>query len=93
MFTEYSILIPLCQKYNTNLTEVRKWVSDGKILNYFENESNFCVLVEFKKGKSKRYQFQRFFTIGDKTHCSVDSSFDDNTAPTELSRLLNQKFE
>ena len=59
-------------------SEIESWTKGGKIIKMFDNKNNMCLLIEFKhdeKDKNPLYQYQRFFTIGDKTVCSVDKEF------------------
>lgn len=68
----------LLAKHGLDKAVFDEWTDGGKVIKTFDNPDNLCVLVKFEdesRYANHNYYFQRFFTIGDKTECSVDKEF------------------
>jgi hypothetical protein len=85
------------QRNNIDVDVVEEWTEGGEVISVFENDDNLCLLVEFKDDtdvkQATEYSFQRYFTIGEKTVCSVDKTFIEAEAVTLAAKLLNKKYE
>ena len=87
----------ILQNNKIDVEVVKEWTEGGEIISLFENEDNLCLLVQFKDDsaveQATEYSFQRYFTIGEKTVCSVDKTFIEAEAVTLVAKLLNKKYE
>lgn len=87
----------ILQNNKIDVEVVKEWTEGGEIISVFENEDNLCLLVQFKDDsaveQATEYSFQRYFTIGEKTVCSVDKTFIEAEAVTLVAKLLNKKYE
>ena len=87
----------ILQRNKIDVEVVKEWTEGGEIISLFENEDNLCLLVQFKDDsgveKATEYSFQRYFTIGEKTVCSVDRTFFEVESATLVGQLLNKKYE
>lgn len=87
----------ILQRNSVDVEVVKEWTEGGEVISVFENEDNLCLFVQFKDDslveKATEYSFQRYFTIGEKTVCSVDKTFIDAEAATLVAKLLNKKYE
>lgn len=91
----------ILQRNNIDVEVVKEWTEGGEVLSIFQNDYNLCLLVKFKHDEESNlvidpkdeYSFQRYFTIGDETVCSVDKTFTEIEAATLVGRLLNNKHK
>lgn len=87
----------ILQNNKIDVEVVKEWTEGGEIISVFENEDNLCLLVQFKDDsaveQATEYSFQRYFTIGEKTVCSIDKTFIEAEAVTLAGKLLNKKYE
>ena len=94
-------LIEAFKNKGLNPKVLEEWIYGGDIIKFFENDSNICVLVKFEDDNESNlvcdpideYSFQRYFSIGDRTVCSVDKNFLMTDAPELIASLLNAKYE
>lgn len=94
----------LLAKHNIDPEVFEEWTDSkgtGKILKIFDNPDNLCVLVKFEDDSryaNHNYQFQRFFSLGHLSLCSVDKDFyekdlldKENAAAILVSLSVNEK--
>jgi hypothetical protein len=94
-------LIEAFKNKGLNPKVLEECIEGGKIIKFFENDRNICVLVKFEDDSESNlvvdprdeYSFQRYFSIGDRTACSVDKNFFMTDAPELIANLLNAKYE
>jgi hypothetical protein len=75
-----------------DLSVLEEWTEGGNIINLFDNENNICLLVVFD-GEQDEFSFQRYFSLGEKTVCSVDKNFFNHESAKLVAELLNAKYE
>lgn len=85
-------LIEIFKNKGLNPDVLGEWTDGGDLIKVFENDSNICVLVKFK-GDEDEYSFQRYFSLGTNTVCSVDKNFFMTDAPELIANLLNANYE
>lgn len=81
---------------NIDIEVVNDWVDEQKIIMQKESDGNFIVAcIDDSAGEGQQvYSFMRFFTIGEKTVCSVDFQSDNTIQMIEkLTRLLVKQHE
>lgn len=69
-----------------------EWADGGEVIKVFKNDSNICLLVKFE-GDQDEYSFQRYFSIGTRTVCSIDKNFHLDKVAELVGDLLNAKYE
>ena len=99
--TDFSKLSNIFKERGLNPDVLGEWTDGGDLIKVFENDSNICVLIKFEDDSGSNlvfvprdeYSFQRYFSVGDTTVCSVDKNFFMIDAPELIANLLNSKYE